>query len=300
MQLDRAQLATLSAILRLGSFEAAAAELGLTQSAVSQRLRALEERIGTPLVRRGPPARPTDTGARLARHADEVALLEAETLRHLGHAPSPGQIRIAVNADSLATWVPAALARAQEDMPGTTFQVEMDDQDHSARWLREGWVSAAITASTAPLPGCDAFPLGLLRYHAVASPAFRARHFPQGVTAEALARAPMLVFNEKDALQSGWLARQPGGAGLHPPAHRLPSTEGFTLAALAGLGWGMNPEALVAPHLASGALVDLVPGATLDTPLCWQVSRLLAPALAPLTRALRQGAGAALRPDPQA
>ncbi|MBR9763913.1 MAG: LysR family transcriptional regulator ArgP [Rhodobacteraceae bacterium] len=289
MQLDRGQLAALSAILRHGAFDRAAAELGITQSAVSQRLRALEERIGTPLVRRGPPATATEAGAHLTRHADEVALLEAQTLRRMDLVPGTARIRLAVNADSLATWIPAALAETQRRMPGTTFEIEVDDQDHSARWLREGRVSAAITSEGASLQGCDALALGALRYRATASPEFVETHLRDGVTGPALRRAPMLAFNDKDALQTGWL-RHHFGPGPVPPTHRLPSTEGFVLAAEAGLGWGLNPEALMAPGLAAGRLVELIPESPWDTPLYWQVSRLLAPGLAPLTAAIRAAA----------
>ena len=56
----------------------------------------------------------------------------------------------------------------------------------------------------------------------------------------------------------------------------------------------MNPEALVAPHLASGALVEMVPDTALDVALHWQFSRLTAPALAPLTREIRAAAARVL------
>ncbi|WP_010139068.1 LysR family transcriptional regulator ArgP [Oceanicola sp. S124] len=295
MHLDRGQLAALAAILRHGAFDRAAAELGITQSAVSQRLRGLEERIGTALVRRGPPATATEAGAHLARHAEEIGLLEARTLRRMGLTPGPARIRLAVNADSLATWIPAALAGAQRQMPGTTFEIEVDDQDHSARWLREGRVSAAVTSEGASLQGCDALALGALRYRATASPAFLRDHLPEGLSGPTLRRAPMLVFDDKDALQSDWL-RHHFGPGPLPPTHRLPSTEGFVLAAEAGLGWGLNPEALMSPGLTAGRLVELIPDSPWDTPLFWQVSRLLAPALAPLTAAIRSAARDVLVP----
>lgn len=297
MQLDRAQLATLSAILRLGSFDLAAAELGITQPAVSQRLRALEERIGTVLVHRGPPAAPTAAGAQLARHAEEIGQLEALTLRRLGIEPAATRVRLAVNADSLATWVPQALALAQAGMPGTTFAVEVDDQDHSASWLRDGEVSAAITSDGKALRGCEAFPLGALPYLAVASPGFIARHFPDGPNGAALSRAPALQFNEKDSLTANWL-RQHVGPVPQPPCHRLPSAEGFTLALRAGLGWGLHPAPMLAEDLAAGRLVELRPGAALLTPLHWQVSRVMAAALLPLTQAIRQTARAQLVPVP--
>ncbi|WP_370282963.1 LysR family transcriptional regulator ArgP [Pseudooceanicola sp.] len=289
--LDHNQLAALAAILRRGSFEAAAAQLGVTQSAVSQRIRALEERVGQPLVLRGTPCTGTEAGRRLARHAEDVALLEAEATGEIGLAPAPGRhpLRIAANADSLAAWLIPALAEAQAAAPHLAFDVTVDDQDHSADWLRRGEVVAAVTATAAPPHGCDAIPLGRLRYHATASPGFMARHFPHGVTAEALARAPCMTFDRKDRLQSQWLAENFGEVPA-PPSHFLPSTQAFIDGAEAGLGWGMNPEPLVREALAAGRLVPLLADAPLDTPLYWQVSRRMAPALTALTRAVRQRA----------
>ena len=136
-----------------------------------------------------------------------------------------------------------------------------------------------------PVAGCTQFPLGSLRYVATASPSFMSQWFSTGVTAQTLARAPMLVFNAKDQLQARWMS-QCTGRKLSPPSHHLPASHGFVEAACAGLGWGMNPTLLVKSHLASGQLVPLVPDATLEVPLYWQVSRVMAPALHLLTRAI--------------
>ena len=291
--LDPAQLAALAAVHRRGSFDLAAAELHVTPSAVSQRIKALEERIGTLLIRRGQPCAATDTGLRLIRHQDEIALLERTLAQDLpGLAPGPATLRIAVNADSLATWVMPALAATT----GFLFDLVIDDQDVSQDWLRRGEVVAAITAHPGPLQGCDTHPLGQLRYRATASPGFIARWLPDGVTPQALARAPTLTFSDKDQLQTRWVGRHLKPQRQALPTHRMASSQAFVDACLAGLGWGMNPEALVAPHLAAGALVELIPGTPLDIALHWQFTRLAAPALAPVTAALRTAAGRALVP----
>ncbi|TCL08872.1 LysR family transcriptional regulator [Shimia isoporae] len=290
MNIDYAQLAALSAILRNGSFEGAASELGITQSAVSQRLKALEDRAGTPLVKRGQPCEGTETGRRLAAHLDQVGMLENALARDLDAlTPRSARLRIAVTADSLATWVLPAIAR----VPDLLFDLVVDDQDFSADWLRRGEVVAAVTSHEAPVAGCDSLPLGDMDYVASASPAFVARHFPDGVTAAAISKAPMLVFDPKDRLQQIWMGKYLGAAPT-PPSHRLPSSSGFVDACLLGLGWGMNPAPLVAPHLANGTLVPLLPNAPLATPLFWQSTRLLRPALEPLTQAIKQTARAAL------
>jgi LysR family transcriptional regulator (chromosome initiation inhibitor) len=286
--IDYPALAALAAVLRHGSFERAAAELHVTPSAVSQRIKVLEERLGTVLILRGQPCYGTEAGKRLARHVEEVSLLESALARDLGQAPTHAPIRIALNADSLATWVVPALVATE----GLLFDVILDDQDHSADWLRRGEVTAAITSHTTPVQGCDAIALGSLRYLPTASPAFVARWFPDGPTPEALAKAPALTFNSKDRLQRAW-AEAEVGRPVALTTHFLPSTTAFVEAALLGLGWGMNPEPLVRDHLAQGRLVALS-DRPVDTPLTWQWSRLMTPALGPLTGAIRKAAARVL------
>ncbi len=291
MQFDPRHLATLAAVLRCGSFEQAAAELSVTPSAVSQRVKALEEHVGSALIRRGTPCTATPTGARLAKHAEDVGALEAQLGRDLALAPGADatRLKIAVNADSLATWFVAALAM----VPEMLFELVIDDQDHSADWLHRGEVSAALTASGKPVAGCTQYPLGSMRYIATASPAFARRWFAGGITAEALGRAPSLAFSARDSLQRDWAALATGKR-IAPPAHLLPSTHAFVDAARAGLGWGMNPQSLVRGPIRNGRLVALDPALPLDVALDWQVSRILAPAIEPVTRAVRQAASAAL------
>lgn len=289
MPLDPTHLAALSAILRLGSFDAAAGALGVTPSAVSQRLKALEEQVGATLVHRSQPCRATTLGARLAKHAEDIALLEAQALGQTS-TPRP-RLRLAVPADALATWMIPALAA----VPDLLFDVVIDDQDTADDWLRRGAVSAAITGHDRAAPGCDLLSLGAMRYIATASPAFMRSHFAKGVNASTLAHAPMMVFNSKDQLQSRWIT-QVTGRRLHPPSHHLPSTHGFVDAALSGMGWGMNPEPLVRAHLAHGRLVALTKNAPLDVPLYWQCARVMAPALTPLTRAVLTAARKHLHP----
>lgn len=185
--LDLAQLAALAAVHRRGSFDLAAAELHVTPSAISQRIKALEDRTGILLIRRGQPCSATPSGLRLIRHHDEVALLHSTLAADLPSlSPGPATLRIAINADSLATWVIPALAAT----PGFLFDLVIDDQDVSQDWLRRGEVMAAITAHPGPLQGCDTIPLGSLRYRATASPAYLKEWFPTGVTPKALTRAP--------------------------------------------------------------------------------------------------------------
>ena len=287
--LDYAALSALAAVLRQGSFERAAAALGVTPSAVSQRVRALEERVGTVLVLRGQPCLPTEAGAQLCAHVERVRLLEGEVAALLPSLAGAGQdgpltLRVAVNADSLGTWfMPAAAAFARGT--GALLDLVLDAEEHTAGRLRGGEVLAAVTADPEPVQGCRTRPLGALRYVAAASPAGLRAWFPDGPTPGALATAPVLRFDRRDALQARW-ARAVAGVDLAAPTHWLPSTHGFVDACLAGLGWGLHPVALVEGHLAAGRLVELAPGRRLDVPLHWQFARIGARVLADLTRAV--------------
>jgi LysR family transcriptional regulator, chromosome initiation inhibitor len=282
LMLDYPALVALAAIHRTGSLDRAAVALGVTPSAVSQRLRGLEDRHGAVLIVRGTPARATDEGLRLIRHLQAVELLE----RDLGHRTA-APLRIAINADSLATWAIPALAAC----PGLVFDVVIDDQDHAQALLRSGEVVGAIVSLPDPPPGCDSLRLGALTYVATAAPAFAARHFPDGVTAQAVAAAPGLIFSNKDDLQRRWI-RQICGRPVDYIEHCIGSTQGFVDACLAGMAWALNPRPLVAGHLAVGRLVDLSPGHPLAVPLFWQRARALEGALGPLTAAIRAAARA--------
>lgn len=286
---DYAAMRAVAAIVETGSFERAAHRLGVTPSAVSQRVRQLEERLGSVLIVRGAPCTATEAGEWLCRHMETVGLLERDLLAQMpglagpASAPQAVTLHVATNADSLGTWFLAALADFAARQPDLLFNLAIDDEDHTADWLSQGRVVAAVTSLERPVTGCRRLALGALRYHAVASPAFIARHFPSGVTAEAVIRAPALTFNQKDRLQSRWLALSLGVTAPYA-THWLPSTQAFLEASLAGMGWSLNPLPLVREHLAAGRLVELVPDTPLDVPLFWQINRLAADRLQDLTR----------------
>lgn len=296
--LDYAALSALAAVIREGSFERAAQSLFVTPSAVSQRIRSLEERVGCALVVRGQPCRATDTGRRLCQHVDRVRMLEQELQGALPALAPEGLTRvalpIAVNADSLATWFAPAIAAFAADAP-VLVELAVDDQDHTADWLRSGTVLAAVTGTARPPAGFNSRPLGAMRYLAAASPAYVARHFAEGVGAGSLAWAPSLVFNTKDDLQARWVRRL-CHRDVELPRHAVPSAHAFVAAALAGMGWGLHPQALIAEQLANGSLVELVLDTPLDVPLYWQHARAATSLMDGLSREVLAAASRALRP----
>ncbi|BAN25441.1 LysR family transcriptional regulator ArgP [Caballeronia insecticola] len=275
--LDYALLDALLAVVRSGSFERAARELNVTPSAVSQRVKLLEERVGSLLVKRGQPCEATASGALLCRHTERVQMLEAELGGRMPALPgSPGErrakLRIAVNDDSMSTWfIEAAAAFCVERE--LLLDLVVDDQDHTAQRIREGDVQGAVTTLAEPVPGWRSIKLGRMRYRAVCSPAYFARHFSDGLTRDAWRSAPCVNFNDKDELQRRFIKRV-SRADIEPPAHVVPHGAAFVGACMSGLAWGMCPQRLIARELESGELVEVQPGSRLDVDLYWQSWRL--------------------------
>lgn len=290
--MDYPALAALVAVIECRGFERAAQRLHISQSAVSQRIRQLEFRLGQPVLLRTNPPRPTELGQRLANHLQQVLQLEQGLVLSESPLVERVRVRLAVNADSLETWLAQALAAA-DDAWRMDFELVVEDQDVGLRRMKNGEVMACICASEAPVNGGLVAPLGVLRYRAVASPAFVRRYIDNAPLLDGqpdLSTVPSLIFNQDDHLQHRFLQqvnpRQP--QPLH--YHICPSAGGFIRMALAGLGYGMVPQIQVQDWLERGELVDLVPGFVLDVPLYWHYWQTESPMLAGLRRALVQSA----------
>lgn len=287
---DYKLLAALAAVIEQGGFERAAQVLGLSQSAISQRIKLLEARVGQPVLVRATPPSPTEVGRQLLNHVQQVRLLERDLQRQvpaLDEEGMPERLRIALNADSLATWWAGAVGAfcAQQQV---LLDLVVEDQEVGLKRMRAGEVAACLCGSERPVAGARSLPLGSMRYRALASPAFMARYFPQGFAVERLARAPAIVFGPDDFLQHRYLASLGVQEGfLH---HLCPSSEGFLRMTEAGLGWGLVPERQVAEQLARGELVEICANTSIDVPLYWHHWRNGGQLLVQLTDHLRHSA----------
>lgn len=294
MKLPLELVATVAAAVDAGTLDAAARTLHITPSAVSQRIRALEERIGRTLLIRSKPLRATEAGETVVRLARQLALLEHDTLRSLGlDEEGPARLALAVNADSLATWFLPALARivAEGDV---AIELHRDDQDYTARLLADGSVSAAVTSQSAAVAGCTVTPLGVMSYRACATPAFVRRWLADGVNTESLAIAPVIEYDRRDDLQSRWL-RARGASVEAPPRTYVPASHDFAAAVRSGLGWGMLPPLQADAPIAADEIVVLE-GDPIDVPLYWQQWDLRSPLLDRVARVVVDEARRVLSP----
>lgn len=270
--IDPAALDCLAALADEGGFERAAARLAVTQSAVSQRLRALEAQVGQPLVIRSRPLRLTDAGKVVLRFARQWHALRADAARELGVRLAGGErLPIAVNADSLATWVLPALDPIVQagHRDGYGLELVVDDQDFTHEWLRQGAVLGCVSTVRDALRGCTVLPLGVMHYTAVASPGFVQAQLPNGLTQENFARLPFLVFNRKDDMQAQWVSRAFGVREPRLQERYVPSSDAYARAATMGWGVGVAPWVQVREAVQRGALVALKPEVTVPVVLHW-------------------------------
>jgi len=295
MRFQMDHLQALVSVLDEGTFEAAARRLRVTASAVSQRIKAMEQIAGQVLVQRVTPVTATAAGVVVLRYARQMQLLEADTTRALDvdvvHAGTRS-MALAVNADSLATWFLEALA----DLPATVdavFTISREDQEHTTSLLRAGTVMAAVTSTPEPVQGCRSEKLGIMRYRAVCSPVFRDRWLGGVASPDRLATVPVVNFDRRDHLQDDFFHRVVGRA-LDAPRHFVPTSADFARAVVLGLGWGLLPEQQCLSEIAGGDLVELAPAQPIDVPLYWQRWNLDSPLLDDVTDAVRSAAAARL------
>ena len=293
---DYKLLSALAAVIEQAGFERAAQVLGLSQSAVSQRIKLLEARIGQPVLIRATPPSPTDIGRRLLNHVQQVRLLERDLQSQvpaLDEEGMPERLRIALNADSLATWWAQAVGDfcAEHHL---LLDMVVEDQDVGLKRMRAGEVAACLCGSERPVAGARSQLLGAMRYRALASPSFIDRHFADGVNPEKLARSAALVFGPDDFLQHRYLALLGVEGGFKH--HLCPSSEGFMRMIEAGLGWGLVPELQVSEQIRTGALRELLPARYIDVPLYWHHWRNGGQLLNRLTEHLAQKSGRWLVP----
>ncbi|MGJ5832167.1 LysR family transcriptional regulator ArgP [Streptomyces ossamyceticus] len=289
---------TLLTVVDEGTFDAAAGALHVTPSAVSQRVKALEQRVGRVLLIREKPVRPTESGEVIVRFARQLSRLEHDAHAALGMtgAGEATRVSIAVNADSLATWFLPALTRVPEELR-PCYELLREDEQHTARLLREGLVMAAVTSAPDAVAGCSVRALGRMRYLPVAAPTFARRWF--GVASEVpleqvIVDAPVVFFDRRDAFQDAFVRRVTGGRPASALRHYVPTSEGFVDAVVGGMGWGMVPAIQAEPLLAAGHLVGLAPERAMDAPLFWQQWKLDSPALTAVAEAVAAEAAEAL------
>lgn len=265
--LDVKLLEALAAVVELGSFEKAAERLRVTQSAISQRIKQLESRVGWPVVVRSE-GRATAAGERLLCYARQVQALEQEALASLGVTSLPWRrLTIAVNSDSLATWFANAL-NPTIARRGVLVDLVVGDHARTIEHLRSGAVLACVSSHAHPVQGCSAQLLGRMRYICAAAPTALGRT-GQRLDHAFAASVPVIQSGDHDEIVESFMRRALALDRFQYPYHVIPSSTELLAFTLAGHGYSVLPECQIASHLTQGKLVDLAPSLSLDIELYW-------------------------------
>lgn len=274
--LDYKLIEALATVFQEGGFDKAARALCLTQSAVSQRIKQLEEQCGQILLARTTPPQPTAAGRILLKHYLQVRQLEDEVQGQIGgQGQEPATLAIGINADSLATWF-GAIIPAFVRREGVLVDLRVDDQDQTHLLLKNGEVMGCISTQATAVQGCTVRELGGMPYRVFAAPDFAAQWFSgAGLSLAACRRAPFILFNRKDEVHHRLFAQVLGEIPAPLPTHYLPSSEKFAECIAAGMGYGMLPDQQSQAMVEKGRIIDLAPGCFVPVHLywhCWNIN----------------------------
>ncbi|MGV2871413.1 LysR family transcriptional regulator ArgP [Colwellia sp. E150_009] len=268
--MDYKLLAALAAIVETQNFELAANKLHISQSAISQRIKLLEENFGHPMLIRSQPIELTSVGEQLLSHFRKVQQLESEILPELlPDKPSkPMKIALAVSADSIATWFLKAVTPVLKEHL-VELNLLIEHEERTIDKLRSGEAIGAVCSYETPLKGYRSFELGKMNYCLVASKSFQQKYFSKGVTRDTLKMAPAISFDHKDDMHVRFIAQHFDLAASEYYCHSIPSSEAFVELAKQGVAYCLLPELQIKNELASGELVRLCPEKQLIETLYW-------------------------------
>ncbi|MFJ8435387.1 LysR family transcriptional regulator [Kitasatospora sp. NPDC094019] len=291
-EVNLAQLRALVAVADAGGFGSAAVELGVSQSAVSHAVAALERVLGAPVLHRGSPARPTPLGERVLPHA-RTAVASATAVGSIAEhhrGGLTGTVRLAAPTTVCQGLLPSLLRDWRAEHPRLTVRVFEGEDDELAVWLEAGTVDAAVLVDPGPLPP-GAVPLGTDSMHAL----LRRDHPLAGE-----ATVDVAELEDDDFLLSE------GGCERHirdayrragvrfAPRHRIRDLNTLIGMVHAGVGVSVMP-ALAQPMLPPDCvLVPIRPAAHRTLTLTGPVGRPWSPAVAGLLAEVRGGGAPAV------
>lgn len=262
--IDYRGLEALAAILENNSFEVAADKLFITQSAISQRLKTLQNYYGDPLITRGTPGTPylpTTLGELLITHYKKVNMLEDSLQSVIDKSEIGNKFGIAINRDSLETWFLQILLETKDNKFLTKYQIEIItcDQEYTLDFLKNGMVSICFSTKKEPIANCKSELIGYMDYVLVCNQKFKKKYFPNKIDKETLLKAPALKYDRSDELYNNYLKKYFDLHEQSPNYHTLPSVKGFKEAVLQGHVCTLIPELDVRQELKNKILVNLLP-----------------------------------------
>ncbi len=272
--IDYHALRALQAVIEYQSFDLAAKAIGISQSAVTQRIQNFESYLGKKLLVRNAPYHATEDGKSYLNLLRKVTSLENEIMEDFDTKKTRPTIKLAVNRDSLDLFFLDVLSDNKLSQV-ITLQIIADDQDNTLKYLKSGQVDMCISSESKPLPNHTTTHLGDMVYSLVCSKKFYQRHFKDGVNKNSLAQAPLVVFDKYDKAQHTYL-KENFKIDKITKINLMPSVPSFKKAILGGFGYGLLPFIDMEKEMKKKQLVQLNPVKDFSVPLYlhqWEYQR---------------------------
>lgn len=259
---DYQALRALEAVIEFQSFEKASKSIGITQSAITQRIQGFESYLGERLLVRKTPYRATATGQVYLGLLRKVKSLENEIGENTNQKPT---IKIAINRDSLDLYFLDILSD-RECANLFSLEIIADDQNNTLEYLKSGLVDMCISSEKKPLANHITTYLGDMIYCLVCSPHFHKSYFSKAISKDSLAKAPLVIFDKSDKLQHSFLENN---FGIEPLASvsQMPSVQSFKTAILGGYGYGLVPMLDIEKELKQNKVIEILPSKRFKVPL---------------------------------
>lgn len=269
--IDYHALRAIQAVIENQSFEIASKALGISQSAVSQRIQSIESYLGQKLLIRKAPYKATETGEIYLNLLRKVTILESEVEPINATKPA---VKMSINRDSLDLFFLNVLSDKTVSQIAT-LQIIADDQDNTLDYLKNGQVDMCISSQKKSLPNHVSVYLGEMEYSLVCSKGFYQNHFNNGVDNKYLELAPLVIFDRFDKVQHSYLKKY-FKINSFSQINTMPSVLSFKHAILGGLGYGLLPKMDIKKELSKKQLVLLNPNKDFKVPLYlhhWEYQR---------------------------
>ncbi|MGI4992077.1 ArgP/LysG family DNA-binding transcriptional regulator [Halobacteriovorax sp. GFR7] len=272
--IDYHALRALQAVIEYQSFELASKAIGISQSAVTQRIQNFESFLGTKLLIRKAPYRATEKGKSYLNLLRKVTSLENEILEDDDIKKAKPTLKIAMNRDSLDLFFHDVLTDSKVSQV-LTLQIIADDQDNTLKYLKSGQVDMCISSEKKPLPNHTSTHLGDMVYSLVCSKKFYKEYFSEGVNKKTLSEAPLVVFDKYDKAQHTYL-KENFKVDKLTKMNLMPSVSSFKKAILGGYGYGLLPFIDMEKEMKKRKFVQLNPSKNFSVSLFlhqWEYQR---------------------------
>lgn len=260
---DYKLIEAIAAVVNEKGFEKAALKLNISQSAISQRIKLLEEQIGQMLIIRESPPKATSYGKKLLKHYQLVSQLENELIQN----DQVKTLSIGINEDSLATWFPN-IWESFSQRGDYLLDLNVDDQERTDLMLKNGEVFGCIGSKKIAIQGCRSKYLGKMRYRPLSTKKFANTFFKDGFNIKNIQKTPSVIFNRSDGLHHLFLKKEFDKEFKDLPINYIPSFQKFFEFILLGYAYGMVPDLQSKKYLKDGSVIELSKN-FVDVPLYW-------------------------------